>query len=144
MIQFLCKVLLVSALSISTLADEAPNLSKQEEIICLAQNIHFEARGESKIGQIAVAFVTLNRVKNPAFPSSICQVIKQPYQFSWFDSKKDYSRTKIQARILKLAEDILHDKYIDPTNGSLFFHNRDVAPFERKRSKVIGNHIFYQ
>ena len=34
---------------------------------CLAQNIYFEARSESQAGMIAVAQVTMNRVKHPRY-----------------------------------------------------------------------------
>ena len=37
---------------------------KTNEIKCLAENIYFEARGESTAGKMAVALVTLNRVKD--------------------------------------------------------------------------------
>jgi hypothetical protein len=39
----------------------------QRQVSCLASNIYFEARSEPKTGQIAVAFVTLNRVDSPNF-----------------------------------------------------------------------------
>ena len=44
---------------------------------CLATAIYFEARGESKEGQAAVAQVILNRVRNPAYPDTICGVVYQ-------------------------------------------------------------------
>ena len=34
----------------------------KNDIHCLAENIYFEARGESTAGRMAVALVTLNRV----------------------------------------------------------------------------------
>ena len=40
---------------------EAPNSSHQQ-IVCLAENIYFEARAESMEGKAAVANVTRNRV----------------------------------------------------------------------------------
>jgi spore germination cell wall hydrolase CwlJ-like protein len=53
------------------------------ELKCLATAIYFEARGEPEDGQLAVAQVVLNRVKNPAYPtpsaaSSAEQVQAQP------------------------------------------------------------------
>ena len=41
--------------------------AKQNEIECLAQNIYHEARSESTAGRMAVALVTLNRVKDERF-----------------------------------------------------------------------------
>jgi len=54
------------------------------ELLCLAKNIYYEARGEPTRGKIAVAQVTLNRVTHRTeFQSSICQVVYAKHQFSW-------------------------------------------------------------
>ena len=45
---------------------------KSAQQACLARGIYFEARGEPVRGQAAVGQVILNRVKNPAYPSTIC------------------------------------------------------------------------
>ena len=47
------------------------------ELKCLATAIYFEARGEPEHGQIAVAQVVLNRLKNPTYPNTICGVVYQ-------------------------------------------------------------------
>lgn len=49
--------------------------AKQQK--CLAEAIYFEARSETHRGQVAVAQVVLNRVKNPAYPATICDVVYQ-------------------------------------------------------------------
>ncbi|MCP4382712.1 MAG: hypothetical protein GY798_15055, partial [Hyphomicrobiales bacterium] len=41
----------------------------ESELKCLAIAIYFEARGEPEDGQIAVAQVVLNRLKNPTYPN---------------------------------------------------------------------------
>ena len=43
----------------------------------MAKNIYYEARDQTTKGQIAVALVTINRVKSRRFPNSICKVVKQ-------------------------------------------------------------------
>ena len=48
-----------------------------EELYCLAKNIYFESRNQPKLGQIAVAQVTMNRVNSPKFPDSVCGVVQQ-------------------------------------------------------------------
>ena len=54
------------------------------ELLCLAKNIYYEARGEPMHGKIAVAQVTLNRVTHRTeFQSSICGVVYAKHQFSW-------------------------------------------------------------
>ena len=51
--------------------------NSDSEIKCLATAIYFEARGEGVRGQMAIAQVILNRVKNPAYPKTICGVVYQ-------------------------------------------------------------------
>ena len=53
------------------------SIRSDEELKCLATAIYFEARGETEQGQLAVAQVVLNRVKNPAYPNTICGVVYQ-------------------------------------------------------------------
>jgi len=84
-----------------------PN-SKHREMICLAENIYFEARAEGVEGKAAVANVTRNRVESSRFPNTFCDVVyqgpvreswnkkgvyfpvKHKCQFSWYcDGKKD-------------------------------------------------------
>ena len=45
--------------------------------ICLTSAIYYEAASESDDGQRAVAQVILNRVRHPAWPSTVCGVIYQ-------------------------------------------------------------------
>lgn len=114
------------------------------EVRCLAQNIHFEARGESLKGKVAVAFVTLNRSVDRKFPGSICKVVHQPGQFSWVDQIPNYKKVKIPTETSQLAFDILDGKYKDPTKGALYFHNDEAEAFDRKEISRIGNHVFYK
>ena len=53
------------------------SITPASEVKCLATAIYFEARGEPEHGQLAVAQVVLNRVKNPAYPNTICGVVYQ-------------------------------------------------------------------
>ena len=61
-------------------------LQVERDLDCLARNIYWEARSESFEGMVAVAQVTLNRVKHKSFPDSICGVVYQgPTRPSWKD-----------------------------------------------------------
>ena len=53
-----------------------------EEILLLSKLVTSEARGESYEGQVAVAAVVINRVKDSRFPNSIEDVIYQKNAFS--------------------------------------------------------------
>jgi spore germination cell wall hydrolase CwlJ-like protein len=54
------------------------------EVNCLALAIYKEARSEPFKCQQAVAEVILNRKAHPEYPDTVCKVIKQPGQFSWW------------------------------------------------------------
>ena len=54
------------------------------EVLCLAENIYFEARAESYSGKAAVGNVTRNRVQDSRWPNTFCEVVKQgPVRESW-------------------------------------------------------------
>ena len=62
------------------------------QIDCLARNIYWEAAFESEHGRRLVAHITMNRVADARFPNTICDVVMQPYAFSWtIDSKRHAS-----------------------------------------------------
>jgi spore germination cell wall hydrolase CwlJ-like protein len=116
---------------------------------CLSLNIYHEARGESKLGQIAVGHVTLNRVKSKLYPSKICKVVYQHRQFSWTQDKiSDKPRDKkLYKSIRLLSAKIMKGVYKDPTFGAMYFHTKQIRPrwMNRvKRTVTIGNHIFYK
>jgi spore germination cell wall hydrolase CwlJ-like protein len=54
-----------------------PNSVDPKELLCLARNIFYESGGEPEAGKIAVGVVTLNRVEDPRFPKTVCEVVKQ-------------------------------------------------------------------
>ena len=84
-------------IGILSVAMMAPPEVDKEQHKCLALNIYHEARSESMEGQIAVAQVTLNRVAHSEWPSTICEVVSEPKQFSWTHLLKDHSATKARA-----------------------------------------------
>ena len=54
------------------------------EVLCVAENIYFEARAESYSGKAAVANVTRNRVLDNRWPDTYCEVVQQgPKRESW-------------------------------------------------------------
>ena len=50
------------------------------DVDCLARNIYYEAGGEPEEGKVAVAMVTINRVRDGRFGNSICSVVGQRTQ----------------------------------------------------------------
>ena len=63
---------------------------KINEVVCLAENIYFEARAESEVGKAAVGNTTKNRVLHTNWPNTYCEVVKQgPVRESWKTRGKD-------------------------------------------------------
>lgn len=133
----------------------------KEQVECLAENIYFEAGYEPNVGRVAVAFVTINRVKSGKFESDICGVVKQKMrdvcQFSWWcqDKQKAMSVHKVltngdnslynDVRDVALYVYTNYEKLEDPTKGSLFYHADYVNPRwpNMEHKATIGRHIFY-
>ncbi|MEP3048666.1 MAG: cell wall hydrolase [Roseibium sp.] len=123
---------------------------------CLAEAIYFEARGEEEEGQVAVAQVVLNRVKNPSYPNSICGVVYQNKhkrnrcQFSFAcDGIKDRISAKGAWKTAqRLTKDVLNGKqYLKMVDASTHYHADYVNPrWAKSMSKrgKIGLHIFYK
>lgn len=109
------------------------------------------------MGQEAVAWVTLNRVESKQFPDTVCDVVKQPKQFSWYNGimslatiKNSIIELRAWNKTKKLAAKVINDFVAgrpDPTHGALFYHNKDVSPSwaaPENVTAVIGDHTFYK
>lgn len=57
----------------------------EEAVMCLAENLYHEARGESRASTYMLGMITLARVADPdpQWPKTICGVVAQDRQFSW-------------------------------------------------------------
>jgi spore germination cell wall hydrolase CwlJ-like protein len=117
------------------------------EMLCLAKNIYYEARGEPMHGKIAVAQVTLNRVTHRTqFQSSICKVVYAKHQFSWTRERHKPPSGTAWHEAQALAKAVIQGTAHLPDFRALYFHNLTVKPqWNRTRELVarIGNHIFY-
>ncbi|NKK61179.1 cell wall hydrolase [Rhizobium leguminosarum bv. viciae] len=133
-----------------------PSVFSPGEQQCLASGIYFEARGESVKGQAAVAQVILNRVRNPAYPHTICGVVYQNEdwrnrcQFSFAcDSIKDRVNSEYHWRVARdVAMAVTAGKIWLPQVGSAtHYHAFYVRPkWAKTMEKVgrIGLHVFYR
>ena len=115
-------------LAASLAASQGVNV-EPEELACLTRNIYFEARGESREGQIAVAYVTLNRVAKPDYGNTICAVVYEDSQFSWTeDGLSDRPKDKAAyALAMLVALDVLRGRVPDPSEGATHFYNPSVV-----------------
>lgn len=121
-----------------------------EEQRCVAVAIYHEARGEPFPGQLAVAEVIMNRARSGRYPTTLCGVVKQPWQFSFvrggrFPAVNEASPAWSYAQALtRIAANRLADALPEDV---LWYHADYVAPsWGRRLSRVekIGAHIFYR
>jgi hypothetical protein len=128
---------------------------------CLACNVYHEARGESILGQRAVAMVVRNRVRSSFHPLDICSVVWEVgrdsrrgdlvAQFSWtHDNLPDTVTDKGDwLKALAVADEVLDEgrRLADLTKGALNYHSSGVDPYWRAGLQPvaqIGNHLFYR
>ena len=117
-----------------------------EAFLWLSLNVYHEARGESHMGQMAVAHVTLNRAASSG--ESIKEVVNKPFQFTWTMQSSetkwpgDFSAfTESMRAVIDAVEGY------DFTMGANHYHNGTVKPEWAKEMKYIGtidNHLFYR
>lgn len=133
---------------------------------CLAVMIFGEARGEPELGQVAVAFTSVNRAKK----GTLCQVILAPKQYSVFNNdphlksaattlhilpiRKNPIDQKNWEQALHIAKKVIAKKVPDPTNGGTHYLSEKVMiqkgytfpkwSSEFKLTATIANHKFYK
>ncbi len=128
------------AMGITLKSDD--NTTSNNDLYLLAKCIHAEARGESYVGQVAVAAVILNRVKSADFPNTIAGVIYQPWAFTAVNDGQINLEPNQSA--YNAARDAMNGW--DPTYGALYYYNAKTATnkwiYNKKTTVTIGNHVF--
>lgn len=129
-----------------TSVDLPPHISLRD-VLLLALNVYYEARGEGISGKSAVAHVTLNRLKDDRFPRSLSAVIMQPGQFSWTRNPPKIEDWEALKASVVVAAKAMSGKLKDRTGGALYFHaarlgDPDWAQGLTKLAQ-IGSHTFY-
>src|SRR5690606_25889912 len=133
-----------------------PSAFSKSEQQCLAEAVYFEARGKTVKGQVAVAQVVLNRVRNPAYPGTICGVVYQnrdwlnACQFSFAcDGQKHRVTEMPQWRMAQqVAKTVTAGQiWLPEVGSSTHYHATYVSPFwapTMKKMTKIGLHVFYR
>lgn len=116
--------------------------SNNNDLYLLAKCVFAEARGESYVGQVAVAAVILNRVEHPSFPNTIAGVVYQPWAFTAvFDGQINLEPNQTA---YSAAQDALNGW--DPTYGCIYYYNPVTATNKwilgREIVVTIGKHVF--
>ena len=116
--------------------------TNSNDVNLLARLVYGEARGEPYAGQVAVAAVVLNRVKNSSFPNTIAGVIYQKGAFNVVDDGQINLSPNSTAK--KAAQDALNGW--DPSYGAIYYFNPNTATnkwiWSRPMTVTIGKHRF--
>ena len=132
--------------------------ARAAELTCLAENIYYEARGEPLDGQYAVAEVTLNRVRSPFFPKTICAVV---HDTRWDPLRRrftaHFSWTQMEGRgepwgplwqqSIAVATAVIDEAHMPVVPDALYYHANSVQPYWANTRRVvarIGSHVFYR
>ena len=122
---------------------------------CLTSAIYYEAGQEPADGQRAVAQVILNRVRHPAFPSSVCGVVYEGStrqtgcQFT-FTCDGSMARAPMAAswdRARKVAASALAGSVYPNVGNATHYHAFYVVPYwasSLAKTAVVGAHLFYR
>jgi spore germination cell wall hydrolase CwlJ-like protein len=126
--------------------DQRPNAIA--ELHCLALNVYHEARGEDDAGRLAVAAVTMNRVRSGAFPATVCDVVWQPAQFSWTKDGRPDRPYEVGAwrEAMEVATRVYEYGQSSNVGQATFYHHDAVSPSWARVKRVVarvGRHLFY-
>jgi N-acetylmuramoyl-L-alanine amidase len=155
-------VAVVAALGVATALVLEANQERQferQELLCLAKNVYFEARGEPSVGQYAVAEVTMNRYASGRYADTVCGVV---YYKKWDPLRKRYvgafSWTELEKlppvagvewlRAVTIAQAVYtgsEDPVLD--DRTMFYHATWMKPdwaHSKRQVAKIGGHVFYK
>ncbi len=128
---------------------------EQRELNCLAEAVYYEARSEGPEGQMAVAEVVMNRVRDSRFPKTVCGVVYQgryretgcQFTFTCDGSLrfKPFGLAWDRAKAVALHVRMGLNKPV--TNNATHYHTDYVNPYWAAgliETAEVGSHIFYR
>ncbi len=131
--------------------------TREKQLDCLAINIYREAGYEPFEGKVAVAQVTMNRVKDGRFGNDVCGVVYQKNvvmekvvcQFSWACDQVHKNRPinkEAYNESYAVAKKVLLENFrLDVLKDALYYHAAYVNPrWSLDKIGQIGQHIFYR
>ncbi len=129
------------------------------DVFLTALTVWREARGESREGQIAVAWSIRNRAArgDNRYPKTVLGVVTQKWAYSSLTDPKDPQLAKWPGvddpgwmDILQMANDVWYGEEVDPTDGATMYYS-DTIPFPASwdpdqliATVKIGHHQFYR
>jgi spore germination cell wall hydrolase CwlJ-like protein len=128
--------------------------TRAQALSCLASAVYYEAGSQDEDGQRAVAQVVLNRVRHPAFPSSVCAVVYEgstrptgcQFTFTCDGSLERRPDAEGWKRAYTVAEQAMNGAVFAPVGWATHYHADYVVPYWAStltKNAVVGAHIFY-
>ena len=129
--------------------------AEMNEAVCLADAIYYEARSESRSGQVAVAQVIQNRVASKHFPDTICDVVYQgserrtgcQFSFTCDGSMDRPLNVESWDESMDVARFVLTQTPRSLGGRSTHYHTTAVNPVwsaTLEQTRQVGSHIFYR
>ena len=129
--------------------------ARSQALNCLASAVYYEAGNQDTDGERAVAQVVLNRVRHPAFPSSVCGVVYEgstratgcQFTFTCDGSLAREPDADGWRRAWKVAEDALSGSVFAPVGWATHYHADYVLPTwasSMAKNAIVGAHLFYR
>jgi hypothetical protein len=134
---------------------DLPDEARAAATDCMTAALFYEAAGEGDAGQKAVAQVVLNRLRHPAFPKTVCDVVFQgtdrstgcQFTFTCDGSLARLPAQAAWARARRLAEKALAGAVDRQVGLATHYHTQWVVPYWRTdltKLALVGAHIFYR
>lgn len=129
--------------------------SRERALDCLASAEYYEAGDQGADGERAVAQVVLNRVRHPAFPSTVCGVVYQgstratgcQFTFTCDGSLERRPDSDGWAEARRIAAAALDGAVYSPVGWATHYHADYVVPYwaaGMAKNAIVGAHIFYR
>lgn len=134
-------------------------MSLAEDFDALRRTVYGEARGEPFRGQVAVAWVVLNRARHPTvtwWGEGIAGVCLAPKQFScWNPDDPNSGLVRVANENMQsfikataAAAMVMSGETPDPTQSATHYHADSIKPpiwtKGARHTVTIGHHLFYR
>jgi exopolysaccharide biosynthesis WecB/TagA/CpsF family protein len=128
---------------------------RERALTCLSQAVYYEAAGEGRDGERAIAQVVINRMRHPGYPASVCGVVYQgserstgcQFTFTCNGSLLHEPASGLWVQARGIARDALSGKVFAPVGHATHYHADYVLPYwadSLDKTVQIGRHIFYR
>lgn len=132
----------LEAMGIFSSSSSSSGSTNSSSLNLISKFVYAEARGEPYNGQVAVAAVILNRVKDSRFPNTVSGVVYQPGAFTCVSDGQINLTPNSTAQ--KAAQDAINGW--DPSYGAVYYFNPNTATnkwiWSRPVTVTIGKHRF--